>query len=237
MSSFYKTSLNKLPGWIWFLVGVFVMTLFFLVIIFYQRRMDLAKYEAQWPYGSPYARSAPPPTPVVSVPDIVRYNRENKEANIENCPIQGIDQNKNNLYEKYVAQEGDTLQSIANSQLGDPSRIGDLYYINRQTYPGLSMNGQEIEPGWVIYLPPAYFKSVEFAGRVPKLIYAESGRITHIVGKNNWIIYLDQSNAAREMNVTGAVFINKKQSLFRVGDCITTINQEMGNKIYAVFAQ
>src|SRR6185437_15394945 len=46
---------------------------------------------------------------------------------------------KDEFFQKYTAKPGDTLFSIAKSQLGDVSRVNELVNLNKTQYPTLSV--------------------------------------------------------------------------------------------------
>lgn len=54
----------------------------------------------------------------------------------------------------YTVKQGDSLLSIAKSQLGNPSRANELARLNNDTYPGLSVSNPFLEVGWILALPP-----------------------------------------------------------------------------------
>lgn len=63
---------------------------------------------------------------------------------------------KNEYLSSYTVQKGDTLFSILNDHNWGTSRINDLIEINKDDYPGLSLQNPFIEVGWRLYLPPKY---------------------------------------------------------------------------------
>jgi|WetSurMetagenome_2_1015567.scaffolds.fasta_scaffold00353_4 hypothetical protein len=143
---------------------------------------------------------------------------------LNRCSKYGIDKNKNNLYDSYTVKKGDTLLSVAENQLHDVSRAGDIASINQDAYPGLSIKNPFIEVGYKLYLPPSFLKKVTFYGDKPNLLYSENGEITEILQNGMWRINLDNLNLNSLLRMdNNTLFIGKQKSEYKVGDCITAI--------------
>lgn len=157
---------------------------------------------------------------------------------LNKCSRYGIDENKNNLYDSYTVRKGDTLLSVAENQLHDVSRAGDIASINQDAYPGLSIKNPFIEVGYKLYLPPSFLKKVTFYGDQPNLLYSENGEITEILQDGMWRINLDNLNLnflVRMNNDT--LFIGKQKSEYKVGDCITAIAEPESVNVLVVRPQ
>jgi len=64
--------------------------------------------------------------------------------------------------------------AIARNKLRDVSRVGDIIYINRDRYPGLSIQNPYIEIGWLLYLPPKEIMqivSLDYKNLVSELLF------------------------------------------------------------------
>lgn len=157
---------------------------------------------------------------------------------LNKCSKYGIDKNKNNLYDSYTVKKGDTLLSVAENQLHDVSRAGDIASINQDAYPGLSIKNPFIEVGYRLYLPPAFLKKITFYGDKPNLLYSENGEITEILQDGMWRINLDNLNLnfLVKMN-TDTLFIGKQKSEYKVGDCITAIGEPESINVLVVKPQ
>jgi hypothetical protein len=175
------------------------------------------------------ARQTTPPASDISNGTINQNQQKQTKSQDENialnkCSKYGIDKNKNNLYDSYTVKKGDTLLSVAENQLHDISRAGDIASINQDAYPGLSIKNPFIEVGWKLYLPPAFLKKVTFYGDRPNLLYSENGEITEILDSGMWRYNLDNLNLNSLMRMdNNTLFVGKIKSDYRVGDCITAI--------------
>lgn len=76
-----------------------------------------------------------------------------KKESASGCIKQGI-QPKDDYLPPYTVKSGDSLLSIAKSQLKDGSRVSELIILNSDRYPELSLSKPFLEQGWKIYLPP-----------------------------------------------------------------------------------
>ena len=56
----------------------------------------------------------------------------------------------------YYVQKGDTLFSILKYQNWGTAKINEFIELNKDEYPGLSLQNPFIEVGWKLYLPPKY---------------------------------------------------------------------------------
>jgi hypothetical protein len=157
---------------------------------------------------------------------------------LNKCPKYGIDKNKSNLYDSYTVKKGDTLLSVAENQLHDVSRAGDIASINQDAYPGLSIKNPFIEVGYKLYLPPSFLKKVTFYGDKPNLLYSGNGEITEILQNGMWRINLDNLNLNSLVRITSdTLFIEKQKSEYRVGDCITAITDPESVNVLVVKPQ
>jgi LysM repeat protein len=140
-----------------------------------------------------------------------------------NCPRYGSIP-KEEYLQYYVVQEGDTLQSITNEQLGDPSKINDLVLMNNDIYPGLSIQNSELTPGWKIYLPPLdYLKYGTFSsgGMLAKGgMYANAGEITSI--DKDGSVRVEQPGAFWGFHIKNVIHYPDGND-FQVGDCVIVI--------------
>ncbi len=163
----------------------------------------------------------------------------NNSVNLTKCAMYGTSQNKDNLYIKYIVQPGDTLLLIAQKKLGSSSRVGDIVYINKDAYPGLSIQSPFIEQGWILYLPPSYVKQIEVVGNnFPELLYAASGELVSTTPDGKWTIVLNSLNPKFGLNISSDTqFINKAKTAYQDGDCLRAVVQGEGQKVYAVFPQ
>ena len=54
----------------------------------------------------------------------------------------------------YIVKRGNTLLSIAKTELKDVSRVNEIITMNQEQFPQLSLNSPFLEQGWKLYLPP-----------------------------------------------------------------------------------
>ncbi len=90
-------------------------------------------------------------------------NSSNVDSNLQQniisekkCVNYGL-MSKDDFLLPYHVQKGDTLFSILkNNDGGGTAKINELIEINKDVYPGLSLQNPFIEVGWKLYLPPKY---------------------------------------------------------------------------------
>lgn len=115
----------------------------------------------------------------------------------------------------YTVVQGDTLLSIAKSQLGSTSRVNEIIALNKNKYK-LSVQMPFLEQGWILFLPPAYIKNssgelVEESGELLEINKATSE--WSIGGKNFTSFHLRVSNNTHF----------PQNENFNLGDCIKLI--------------
>jgi len=191
----------------------------------------LASISAAYYFGTKNQVKEIPPKAVV-------INKEDEvSVNAQICSQYGISKDKNKLYKAYTVKKGDTLLSIATNQLKDSSRVGDLIYINRIQYPGLSFENPFIEVGWLLYLPPDYLKQIQLLGDAPQLLYEVSGPIVE-VNSDGWSINLDNYNTKYPLKFNkDTQFISKDKVNYKIGDCVVVVMQEQDQKVFTVSPQ
>jgi LysM repeat protein len=121
----------------------------------------------------------------------------------------------------YVVKDGDTLQSIATTQLNDASRVNEILQINGQ--------GPYVV-GSTLYLPPAS-------------ITKSSGNLKEVSGmlveKNSSFWHISYSSDPKGLGVLIPAFwfdgVSDSDS-FAVGSCIKVLFDD-GNKVYSVALQ
>ena len=155
------------------------------------------------------------------------------------CQLYGKIEDKNRFLDKYTVKSGDTLLSIAKTQLGSTSRIGDIILLNKNRYADLSTENSFLEEGWVLYLPPDYIKSVNtLSNGYPKLIFAWGGELTDITKEGKWVVRGPNRNFAYDFKPNeNTKYFGKSKNEFTVGDCIMAVIEEIDLNIYGVFLQ
>jgi hypothetical protein len=133
----------------------------------------------------------------------------------------------------YTVRRGDSLLSIAKSELNDASRVGEIIEINKQQFPGLSLEKSFIEVGWKLTLPP---KEIKTGGNIK----VSSGKLVDIRDSGTrWLI--DETGSG-----SGGYSHYPKQGIIspviedgiKVGDCIDILHDYMGIKqIYIISLQ
>jgi nucleoid-associated protein YgaU len=73
-------------------------------------------------------------------------------ADLKNRPVDDPNENLNPGYREYELQEGDTLESIAEKELGDKNRWEEIYNLNKEMFDALGNDGT-IAAGTKIKLP------------------------------------------------------------------------------------
>jgi hypothetical protein len=134
------------------------------------------------------------------------------------CQKVGPSQKKDYLV-SYILKEGDSFNTIAEKELGDPTRVSELAKLNEDQ--------RNLTVGSTIYLPPPEIKSssgslVEVSGKIVKKDNA-SWQLTYGGGKDGPGIWIP------------AFYLKDIQNLneFEVGDCITVF-LDNGVKAYSI---
>ena len=155
-----------------------------------------------------------------------------------NCTNYGKIEDKDELYKKYIVKSGDTLLLVAKKELGDTSRVSDIVYINEKDYPGLSIKNPYIEPGWVLHLPPPYFKSLEFSGDIPKLLFGWAGELVAVTNDGRWIVRGTNPNHNYGFQPDkNSQFFGKQKNEFVPGDCVKAVIKEYDLTVLAVYKE
>jgi hypothetical protein len=133
------------------------------------------------------------------------------------CAKQGL-QSKDDYLPIYVVKKGDSLLSIAKSQLGNSSRINELITLNKDRYPQLSVGQPFLEQGWKLNVIPKNF------GITNGNVYIFSGNIELYPNNPNfWGVKWNGGSGGtfsiKELNN------NQGNIQFKNGDCVTVIYQ------------
>lgn len=127
---------------------------------------------------------------------------------------------RDNYLDVYTVEKGDSLSSIAKSQLGSTNKAEQIIALNVNKNPSLVSISSFLEVGWELYLPP-------------KNLPESKGEITGLNGKlikknsSSWdTIYTDNPTFPIPIIVTDkTVFLDDKP--FNDGDCIRMIIGDM----------
>lgn len=199
------------------LIGLgWIVSLVFVGLFFYQT-------------GKNESVSLPPdaqllPSPAESVLAAVQNADVSSNSHVDLeaiCPKSGV-LPKDEYLPKYIIQEGDSMKSIAQKELGDETRVSEIVTLNE--------GAQGIMAGSTIYLPP------------PE-ITKSSGKLAQVAGR---IVRLD--NAVWQLSYGGGVdglglaipayyfsAVGNKAD-FRLGDCVTVFLDD-GVKVITVTKQ
>lgn len=149
-----------------------------------------------------------------------------KTQHATTCLKQGI-QPKSDYLPVYTVKPGDSLLSIAKSELKDGSRVTELITLNSDRYPELSLSKPFIEQGWKLYLPP------QNLGVTNGYIFVISGNVEiNPSHKDLWGVSYSGGNGG-----TFSVEELTKNSL-KPGDCVSVLYQGGGDtKLFSVTRQ
>lgn len=116
----------------------------------------------------------------------------------------------------YTVAPGDSLTSIAVTQLNDSNRVAELKQINKDRYPSLKSDNF-IEVGWQLLLPPAWTgpTSGHFHGFAGTLIRQEANQI--------WVGRTTTDRAQLSFSTPpGVKFFGRR--VFNPGDCVVILS-------------
>lgn len=128
-TSMWSIKITHLSGLLILIIFVIFSYICFSIGIHYQKKVDLHKIQ---PSNNPSQK--------VQVP-------------FSACAKQGL-QPKSDYLQLYIVKPGDTLLSIAKTQLHDVSRVDELITLNKDRYPDLSLSHSFLEKDWGLFLPP-----------------------------------------------------------------------------------
>ena len=140
----------------------------------------------------------------------------NSTPTIEKCTLGLIP--KDSYLDTYIVKPGDTILSIARTELGDVSRVNELIALNVDRYPSISVQTPLIEQGWSLYLPP---KTINKSSGI---IAAVNGEVIRKEDKYWWLrtraINSQQGDFPLVLD-NATKFIGIK--LLQIGDCVKVI--------------
>jgi len=144
------------------------------------------------------------------------------------CTQYGISKQSEYL-QKYTVKSGDTLLSIAKTQLHDPSRVTELINLNSDAYPSLSIKTPFLETGWVLYVPDKTW--TPSSGNIVEI----KGEVTEIQPNGKWV--LQGPEFASDLKPLSTTILPNRK--VKVGDCIKAIREKgtEGNLIKVSFLQ
>lgn len=151
------------------------------------------------------------------------------EGTVENFPVCKYSLSDDKSYlETYIVKPGDSLLSVTTKQLGDVSRIGEVIALNKNEYPGLSIQNTFLEVGWRLYLPP---KNRKASGMVR--IGQIRGPIVKLGNNELEIGYV----GVGIKGATPPITIDSQTELPsgyvpKVGDCVVGIEGSDGNRAF-----
>jgi hypothetical protein len=133
---------------------------------------------------------------------------------IGNCPTYDSNVPKKDYLNIYTVKPGDTLLSIARSQMGDASRVTELINLNKEEYPQLSMAKSFLEVGWKLFV-------------LPKVLPRTNGNIIELKGEVDKItseaIWVRGDNWVSMGNIHGDTVM--PPTPVKRGDCVSFIRQ------------
>jgi len=117
---------------------------------------------------------------------------------------------------KYVVEKGDTLLGISKRELGSVSRVNQIIEINKDFYPGLSLQSPFIEVDWILYLPPKFITDNSVSG-----IDAYRGKIGLETDDGLYIDFDTEVGSLQVFKSSTAKYLIRED--FLQGDCVQVI--------------
>lgn len=161
-----------------------------------------------------------PPAPTQAMLQPVEQQSVTPTPDVSPCTKSGMAQ-KWEFLASYTVNEGDSLQSIASSELGDAGRTNEILQING-TGPYVA--------GSTIYLPP-------------KSITKSNGRLQLVQGKlverdaSNWHVSFNDEKDGRGILIPTFWFADiPDRDSYHVGDCVSVLLDD-GFKVFSVNLQ
>lgn len=119
---------------------------------------------------------------------------------------------KEEFLQKYTVKKGDSLLSIATSQLGDFTRVNELTMLNEDKYLSFA------EEGWELFLPPPQ----QTSGRIKKF----GGKI-YKIDDNYVYIQLHPGTELESIGIPKYHFDSiQNWSSFHLNDCVIILQDE-----------
>lgn len=133
---------------------------------------------------------------------------------------------KNDYLVSYTVKPGDTLLSIAKSQLGSAARVNEIIDLNKNKY-AVSLQTPFIEQGWILTLP------APFITHSSGYIIRESGELFEIdKTTNNWT-FGGKAGITFGLHTTSGTRTLIQQPV-KVGDCLTLVYDQRTNEIFLI---
>jgi hypothetical protein len=145
----------------------------------------------------------------------------------KNCPKYGFSPEEDFL-RAYRVKQGDTLLSIARSQLDDSSRYNEILILNSWRFPHLCLEYPFLEVGWTLYLPPMSIRGLE--GRLSKI----NGELAEIDENGRWRI-IQPGGMGYFLPTDRTRMPDGVQ--FKVGDCVSVLYEPERGIVYSVSRQ
>ena len=139
-------------------------------------------------------------------------------------PTAGRSEAKDRFLKTYTLRPGDTLLSIAKTQLGDVSRVNELVNLNKAQYPDLSQPSPTLPAGTKLYITPK-----DFPENTGDLWVAEG--LVKASDTGHFVLTISQSpnNGGEDIYTnSNTKFMNGMKAIKR-GDCISVVIDYMGN--------
>ena len=130
---------------------------------------------------------------------------------VSQCEKNGYYQ-KEEFLQKYTVKKGDSLLSIATSQLGDSTRVNELIVLNDDKHLSFA------EEGWELFLPPPQ----QTSGRIKKF----GGKI-YKIDDNYVYIQLHPGTELESIGIPKYHFDSIQDwSTFHLNDCVIVLQDE-----------
>ncbi len=165
--------------------------------------------------------------------DTEKESEELGFVSTSDCPRYGYEP-KEYFLEVYRVKQGDSLLSIANDELDDSSRAGEIIALNEDRYDNFWKDEKFLEVGWELLLPP---KEIDFeAIDIPSLrgLGKSYGSIAR-KGEDNeqWWIQSGREGERSVFKISNATVVEAEE--LEVGDCVVLTG--IGTKIYLIEKQ
>lgn len=171
-------------------------------------------------------KAEPTPTPIESGQTIAQQPTVSQETptptptvDLETACAKTGTSEKKDFLKSYILKEGDTINSIAEKELGDTTRNTEILTLND--------NLQQLTIGSILYLPPDFIKH-------------SSGHIVEVSGKiskkdnGSWQLSYGGGEKGPGLWMPGFWFKDiPNADSFKIGDCVTIL-LDNGVKVYSV---
>lgn len=105
------------------------------------------------------------------------------------CEVSGISKTGQGILDTYIVKKGDSLLSIVNTLYDNTAKVGDVIYLNKNTYASLTVNPNLLGIGWKLLLPESDMAALSEGFEIAsgQVYILKAGEVAMKLGKDSAI--------------------------------------------------